>query len=262
MVSAIMSVIEMRLSDGRTLIHCNGHLLRRPTQATPMEESRQSRGSLPVRPTLVIFILVLGACASSAPLSTEPKPVTAIATPDRTPIVVPLSLHVMVEEGAQLSELSSTRTTDELRTVAAAMSDIWAQADVTFSPVNVHQIEVPTQVLQGILLGNTDQFFDQVNVTFVPENSQAINGFYVRSAFGVNGFTPQGSNIFFVVDDPSVPDERVSSHEVGHIFGLHHDTANPGQLMFSGTRGVAMSELEKTVARYGAQGLFPQGIDP
>ena len=83
-----------------------------------------------------------------------------------------------------------------------------------------------------------------------------VNGFYVREAAGVNGFAPTGRRIFFVVDEPSVHDERVSSHEVGHIFGLHHDLNNPGRLMFSGTNGTTLRPEEQAVARYIAQGLL------
>ena len=175
---------------------------------------------------------------------------------------MPLSLHLVVEAGDSATELSTERTLDGLESIAADMSAIWSQADVVFDPMNITTVEMPSDVLNGILLGNTDQFFAQVNNTFAVDHSQAINGFYVRSAFGVNGFTPQGSNLFFVVDEPSVPDARVSSHEVGHIFGLRHDLVEPSQLMFSGTSGTGLSELEQTVARYSVQGLFPQGIDP
>lgn len=202
---------------------------------------------------------------SAAADAAEPADATAAAepaAPARDEIVVPLTLHLAVEAGAPTSDLSSQRTLEGLQVIAEDMREIWAQAGVVLDPVNVHQIEMPTQVLQGILLGNTSQFFTQVNSTFFPESSQAINGFYVRSAFGVNGFTPQGSNLFFVVDEPSVPDERVSSHEVGHIFGLHHDLEDPTQLMFSGTDGTGLSELEQQVSRYVAVGLFAQEANP
>jgi len=201
--------------------------------------------------------------SDQSPTSVEPTATTGSqAASERDTIVVPLSLHVMVEQGNPTSDLSSRRTPEGLATIASAMGEIWDQADVVFDPITTQVVEVPATVLESILLGNTDAFFDQVNVTFAVENSQAINGFYVRGAFGVNGFTPQGSNLFFVVDKPSVHDERVSSHEVGHIFGLRHDLEAPTQLMFSGTNGTVLSELEQTVARYSVQGLFPQGVDP
>ena len=217
-----------------------------------------------MRRTLLLIALILSACTSGgSPIAESVSlPAETAADLDRGTITVPLTLHVVVEAGATDSDISSTRTTEEVREIAEAMAGIWRQADIVFDPINVHRIEMPSPVLQGVVLGSTDQFFDQVNVTFVPENSQAINGFYVRSAFGVNGFTPQGSNLFFVVDEPSVHDERVSSHEVGHIFGLHHDLTDPTRLMFSGTNGTGLTELEQTVARYSVQRLFPQGIDP
>ena len=167
-----------------------------------------------------------------------------------------------MQTGEPTSTLSSRRTVEEVAEIAERMGEIWAQADVIFDPVNVNLLEIPEPVLLGISLGDTSLFFEQVNSTFVPQNPQAINGFYVRSAFGVNGFAPIGSNVFFVVDEPSVHDERVSSHEVGHIFGLNHDTEDRTQLMFSGTNGTGLSAVEQTVARYGTQSLFPQGIDP
>jgi hypothetical protein len=82
-----------------------------------------------------------------------------------------------------------------------------------------------------------------------------INGFYVARAAGVNGFTPTGSTVFFVVDEPSVHDERVSSHEIGHILGLRHAADDAGRLMFSGTNGMTLTGQEEDVARYGAEGL-------
>ena len=220
-----------------------------------------------VRRVILGLALFASACSGSSataatptiePLATAPRP----ATEAREAIVVPLSLHVVVEAGVSESERSTNRTVEGLAKIADDMAEIWSQADVTFDPLNITTVEMPTDVLNGILLGNTEQFFAQVNTTFFVEHGQAINGFYVQSAFGLNGFTPQGSNLFFVVDEPSVPDARVSSHEVGHIFGLRHDLDDANQLMFSGTDGTGLSELEQTVARYSVQGLFPQDIDP
>ena len=62
-----------------------------------------------------------------------------------------------------------------------------------------------------------------------------------------------------MIDEPSVFDRRVSSHEVGHMLGLHHVLGDAGRLLFSGTNGMALTEDEATVARYFALGIF-QGL--
>jgi hypothetical protein len=58
-----------------------------------------------------------------------------------------------------------------------------------------------------------------------------------------------------VIDEPSVFDRRVSSHEVGHMLGLHHVLDDPGRLLYSGTNGMSLTEDEATVARYFARGI-------
>jgi hypothetical protein len=63
------------------------------------------------------------------------------------------------------------------------------------------------------------------------------------------------SRVFFVVDEPSVNDRRVSSHKIGHILGLHHELFDQNRLMYSGTNGELLTDIEQAVARYGAQGI-------
>ncbi len=185
------------------------------------------------------------------------QPASDAAPPDE-PITVPMTLYLVQDRAdASGSVLSSQRTEAGLATIAEDMGEVWSQANVVFDPVNVETIEVPTDVLEAIALGlDTSAFFDQIGVSFDVPNAAAVNGFYVRTAGGVNGFAPTGSRVFFVIDEPSVHDERVSSHEVGHIFGLHHQLEDPGTLMFSGTNGTMLTEEEVVVARYTAQGVL------
>ena len=153
--------------------------------------------------------------------------------------------------------LSSARTTERLTEIAREMNGIWAQADITFDPVTVEAIDVPIDTLRPLATSlDSDPFFAGAGTRFDVPNPGVVNGFYVRRAGQVNGFAPTGSRVFFVVDEPTVHDERVSSHEVGHIFGLHHTLEDAGRLMFSGTNGMALSEQEQEVARYAAQGLL------
>ncbi len=59
-----------------------------------------------------------------------------------------------------------------------------------------------------------------------------------------------------MADEPTVHDERVSSHEVGHILGLHHALGDSDRLMFSGTNGTDLADEEITTSRYGATGIL------
>ena len=59
-----------------------------------------------------------------------------------------------------------------------------------------------------------------------------------------------------VIDEPSVFDHRVSSHEVGHILGLRHTQNDPARLLYSGTNGTNLTPEEITLTRYVAMELL------
>jgi len=196
--------------------------------------------------------------SGSEATDTSPIAVAAEGLPRETPVTVPLSLYLVHDAtDAAGSSLSSQRTEEDLEIISRNMGVVWSQANVVFDPVNIETVQVPPDVLEAIALGlDTTAFFDQVGDTFEIPNASAVNGFYVRTAGQANGFAPIGSRVFFVIDEPSVNDERVSSHEVGHILGLHHQLDDPETLMFSGTNGTILNEDEIVVARYTAQGVL------
>ena len=139
------------------------------------------------------------------------------------------------------------------------MNDIWSQADIRLELQNIESVEVPEAILQGMLSRNLAPFFREIGDGIALPQTSAINGFYIRSIGGSNGINPFRSRTFFVIDEPTVFDRRVSSHELGHILGLHHVLDDPGRLLFSGTNGMDLTEDEATVARYFAQGII-QGV--
>lgn len=197
---------------------------------------------------VLVLVSLFGVSCSSSLAANSPA--------SRQNIPLPMSLYVLTDANNPSSRLSSQRSVTEVELIAEGVQGIWQSADVQFSPVHVENVEVPADVLEAIIRsGDTTLFFDQVGQTFDIPEPGLINGFYVASAAGVNGFTPVGSTVFFVVDEPSVHDERVSSHEIGHILGLRHATDNAGRLMFSGSNGMTLIDQEVEVARYGADGL-------
>ena len=73
---------------------------------------------------------------------------------------------------------------------------------------------------------------------------------------GPNGVAPAGTHVALMIDEPTVDDERVTAHELGHHLGLHHVGSDRGRLLFPGTNGRRLTQEEADVARYVARGLL------
>ncbi len=208
--------------------------------------------------------LTLGACGTAsradrdsllAASATSTTTVDALAadTTSQEPIVIALTLHRLLDDG----ELGTMRTSGELDDIGQRINEIWAQANIVFEPLLVRDLVVPTAVLAPIVSnGNIDPLIDAFRSSIEISDPGVFNGFFLSSAFGVNGFAPSGVRAFFVVDEPTVHDERVTSHEIGHLLGLHHNADDPERLMFSGTNGTTLDSVEQVVARYIAQGVL------
>jgi len=213
---------------------------------------------------VALFVLVLGlfatACSAAATQpSAEPSttPLADDLSPTEETIALPLSLYVLIDADEQGdSSRSSVRDPAELEEIADRMGEIWAPAGIVFDPVNVATLKVPAAALIDLDRLEARTFLAAAGVEFDVPDPGVLNGFYVAQLGRVNGFAPNGSRTFYVTDRPSVHDERVSSHEVGHLLGLHHALDDTGRLMFGGTNGMALTDEEITVARYFANGIL------
>ena len=205
---------------------------------------------------LAFFVLAAAGCVAASPVAVvdeSPDARTAIEE-----VEIPIALYVVTDaDGGKDSPLSSTRTVDDVAAIADLVGTIWREGGIALDIQGVHEIDVPADVLLPLAQGDTDAFLRAaVEGRFAVPDPSVINGFYVRDVGGVNGVAPAGTRTFFVVDEPTVHDERVTSHEIGHIFGLHHATEDPDRLMYSGTNGMDITELEAAAAVYGARGVL------
>ncbi|MEM7335893.1 MAG: matrixin family metalloprotease [Chloroflexota bacterium] len=201
--------------------------------------------------------------ATAEPPSPTIEPATPLVATNAPPlistelplprIILPIAVFIVDAEDEQMA---SDRTVEELTAVYERVNDIWAQADIRLDVQTIESVILPESITRSILFGDFNPFFANVGQTFDVPNASLINAFYSKEIGGPNGIVPFRSRVFFVMDTPSVHDERVSAHEVGHILGLHHVLDDPDRLMFSGTNGMMLSDEEIAVARYAAQGLL------
>ena len=209
----------------------------------------------------LIGVTVFVGCAvagDSSPTSSPPTSVPEVAP--REIISLSISLFLLVDDGEEPDPTISThRAEEDLREILRGMNEIWSQADIRLELQTIESVEVPEAILRGMLTGDLAPFFNEMGDGIALLPFSTINGFYIRSVGGSNGINPFRSRTFFVIDEPSVFDRRVSSHEVGHILELHHVLDDPDRLLFSGTNGMTLTEDEATVARYFAQGII-QGV--
>jgi len=200
-------------------------------------------------PLFVVFAACGSAAASIAPSATSiAAPQVALET-----IHLPVSLYVVAGDTGP----SSARTPDEVAEIGARMTEIWSQAGIALDITVVGEIEVPSDVIAAVAARDGRAFLVAANQgRFEIPDPGALIGFYVPDAGGANGFAPLALRTFFVSDVSTVHDERVSSHEIGHILGLHHALDDQDRLMFSGTNGMTLAPDEIAVARYVAQGIL------
>ena len=213
----------------------------------------------------MLLILLTAACTSTAvPASTptatpsqnklETAAATDILTPtQRLPITLPLTAYILDDS---TGDRSSQRTAEQLREVYEKVNAIWAPSGIIIDLQAIHRVPMPPAYLTAVADSDFERFFSGINQDFSLPEPSLLNAFYAGDIGGPNGITPFGTRTFFVTDFPSVHHERVTSHEIGHILGLHHVLDNSGRLMFSGTNGMALSEEEIGVARYAAEGLL------
>lgn len=201
---------------------------------------------------LIPLLLLLTACAPSGATTAQGDLPSTVE-----PIVLSLSLYIVDELGSRSdSHLSSQRDVAEVQQIAEQIQAIWDQAGVELDVTTITRVEASTEVLSELSTGETGGFLnDLFNRTIPVAGAGAVNGFYVGSLDSINGIAPFGSRVFLVTDEPTVHDERVSSHEIGHILGLHHTTDHSDRLMFSGTNGIELTDDEIQAARYAAQGV-------
>jgi len=174
---------------------------------------------------------------------------------------IPIAVYIVDAEGDV--GLSSQRTIGGMTSHFQKVNKVWSQAGINLEPVTVQRISVPHNLVKGLIhergRGGIARFFRAIRRGEIDidrgNNNAVIWTFYVRSLGGPNGLKPQGLNSIFVVDDPINEGYRVTSHEIGHILGLYHARYDTRKLLFSGSNGLVLSNVEKTVARYFAERL-------
>ncbi|MGI9659393.1 MAG: hypothetical protein ACR2OD_10830 [Gaiellaceae bacterium] len=179
----------------------------------------------------------------------------APATTETSTRQITIDVSIYIVDG-ESPELRSSRTVEEVRAILERVNEIWASTGITFDVAHVARITAPDEPLAAVVAGGINEFLAALGNEVALEQPSTLNIFYVRAIGGPNGIAPTGTRVALVIDRPSVDDERVTAHELGHHLGLHHVLTDEGRLLFPGTNGRTLTEEEAQVAAYVARGLL------
>jgi len=186
-------------------------------------------------------------CFSALVAGTRIDAGTPVATNLNDYLLAPLRIHLL--SAPDTPDVATTLTVTDVARILPKINRVWAQAGMHFYLESLVQEEA-ANLDSGPEHGKPDDRFGLLSLR--PAASQATNllhVYYVKR-MSVNGVY-LGAAIF-VKDTASLRDveggideplPRVTSHELGHAFGLPHrqDTTN---LMASGTTGLWLNDEE------------------
>jgi hypothetical protein len=173
--------------------------------------------------------------------------------------VAPIRVHLLSAQ--DVPDWETTLTTNDLDRILTKINRVWSQAGIQFYIESLVREEAANQELVSELTSQSDLRW---LLRLRPEPLKAdrrfdlyyikrmrVNGIYFREAI----FVKDTASLRSVPGGIDEPLPRVSSHELGHAFGLPHRQAVTN-LMASGTTGTNLNEQEIQQSREAAQ-RFP-----
>jgi hypothetical protein len=168
-------------------------------------------------------------------------------------LTVPLSVYILDDRDGIYS---SERSKEEIVSIFQKVNEIWSQAAIKINVRYTDRTELPHEIIKAFVEGNYKPFLNGINRKFNLQNHSIINAFYSKRIGGPNGRALTRYGFFLVTDTPFVHDQRVTSHEIGHLLGLGHELYNRKRLMYSGTNGIQLTTKEINTARKNAAAIL------
>lgn len=178
-------------------------------------------------------------------------------------LLVPLRVHLLTAREQRAIETTLTET--DIRRILTKVNGIWSQAGLHFYLESLVREEAANQETDTLPLTFRDRSEFLKLRPAISQAEQMFHVYYLKE-MGHNGiFFAEG---IFVKDTASLreveggieePLPRVTSHELGHAFGLTHRQERTN-LMASGTTGIWLNKDEIEKARLTATTL--EWIDP
>ena len=165
---------------------------------------------------------------------------------DKDEILVPVSVHLVDDDTVQFR---TKRDIDNIGRIFEEVNRIWAKAQIRFIVSDVDIIKMDNKEFGAVFYGEIEYLTKRKDF-----DEGIINGYFARY-INSNGISFPAQGFFIIGDVINVNDYRATSHELGHLLGLHH-VDNKDYLMQSGSNGELLDEKEIEIARKNARRVY------